>query len=197
MRAAVHLAAAVVAVVAAGCTTSLDVAFDDGQDFSRYRTWDWLPAGRSVEALPGEERALAALTSRLVEAQLGARGLARSRDGADLLVGYTLRVQRQVVATNETGAVDLLSSHHSSPSFLVQSTQQRLQIHDDGYLRIVLTDGEREQVLWRGELWARSRQDFAHHLPDAVSRLLARLPAAVARDAAMAPGEGAPPAGPP
>jgi hypothetical protein len=177
MRGAVHLAAIAVAALVAGCATSVDVEFEDGQDFSGYRTWDWLPGARSVDALPGEERALDALTSRLVGQELQSRGLVRARDGADLLVGYTLRVRRQLVATNETGAVDLLSSHHSSPSYLVQATQQRVQVHDDGYLRIVVTDGNRERVVWRGQLWARRRGDFAHHLPDAVSRLLGRLPA--------------------
>ena len=176
MRAAVHLAAVAVAALTAACATTVDVAFDDAQDFSGYRTWDWLPRGRNVDAVPGEERGLDALASRLVERELRGRGLARAGDGADFLVGYDLRVRRTLVAVNETGAQGLLSSHHSSPSYLIQATQQRIDVQDRGYLRVVVTDGRSERVVWRGELSARRRGDFARHLPDVVSRLLGRLP---------------------
>jgi len=185
MRGAVHLVATAVAVLAAGCATSVDVAFDDRQDFSRYHSWDWLPGARSVDAVPGEERTLDALTSRLVERELRDRGLVRVLDGADLLVGYALRVQRQLVAVNETGAENLLSSHHDSPSYRIQVTKKRIEVHDNGYLRIVVTDGRRERVVWRGELRARRRGDFAGHLPDAVSRLLGQFPAATPASVAV------------
>jgi hypothetical protein len=177
MRGAFHLALAAFAVLTAGCTTTVDVAFDEAQDFSSYRTWDWLPRGRNVDAVPGEERGLDALASRLVEGELRGRGLARAAGGADFLVGYEqLRVRRTLVTVNETGAHGLLSSHHASPSYLVQATEQRIHVEDHGYLRVVVTDGPRERVVWRGELWARRRGDFARHLPDVVSPLLARFP---------------------
>jgi hypothetical protein len=176
MRGVVHLAAAAVAALTAGCATTVDVAFDDSQDFSVYRTWGWLPRGRNVDAVPGEERGLDALASRLVEQEFRGRGLARVGDGADFLVGYDLRVRRYLVVVNETGAHGLLSSHHSSPSYLIQATEQRIDVYDRGYLHVVVTDGRRERLVWRGELWARRRGDFARHLPDVVARLLGRFP---------------------
>src|SRR5262245_57028582 len=157
MRGAVLFAASLVAALASGCaTTTVDVAFDPAQDFSQYRTWDWLPRGKNVYALPGEERALDRLISRLVEQELGERGLVRVRGGADLLVGYELRVRRQLVILNETGAEDLLPSHHSSPSYQVQATTRRIDVYDRGYLWVAMTDGEREGRIWRGELRTRS-----------------------------------------
>jgi hypothetical protein len=183
MRATVHLAAILVAALVAGCATSVDVSFDPEHDFSRYRTWAWLPGARSVQALPDEERPLDALTSRLVAAELRRLGLAHVDGGADLLVGYTLRVERQLVTVNETGAHQLLASHHSSPSYLIQSTEARVDIHDRGHLQIVMTDGQREHRVWRGELWARRRGTFSRHLPDTVSRLLGRFPAAAPPEA--------------
>ena len=176
MRGAVHLAATAVAALSAGCATTVDVTFDDAQDFSHYRTWDWLPRGRNVDAVPGEEQGLDALTSQLIDQELTGRGLARAGDKADFLVGYELRVKRYFVTANETGATTLLASHHASPSYLVQTTKKRIDVYDVGRLWLVVTDGRRERLLWRGELWARRRGDFARHLPDAVMRLLGQLP---------------------
>lgn len=176
MRTGRHLAATLAAALALGCATSVDVYFDSSQDFSRYRTWDWLPGARSVDAIPSEERSLAALTSRVVAAELGRHGLVRVDGGADLLVGYALRVERHLVALNETGAPELLASHHSSPSYLVQASKARIEIYDYGHLEVVMTDGRRERRVWWGELWARRRGEFGRHLPGAVSRLFQELP---------------------
>ncbi len=178
MRGAVLVAASLVTALAAGCaTTSVDVAFDPAHDFSQYHTWDWLPRGRNVSALPGEERTLDALVSRLVDEELRERGLVRVRSGADLLVGYELRVRRQLVVSNETGAEDLLASHHSSPSYQVQATTRRIDIYDRGYLWVAMTDGEREGRVWRGELRTRRRGRLVHHLPELVPQLLVTFPA--------------------
>ena len=155
MRGAVLLAATAVAALSAACATTVDVTFDDAQDFSHYRTWDWLPDGRSVDALPGEERGLDALTSRLIDRELRGRGLERADDEADLLVGYELRVRRYVVTANETGATTQLSSHHHSLSYLIQSTTKRIDVYDVGHLRVVVTDRRRERLVWQGELRAR------------------------------------------
>jgi hypothetical protein len=176
MRGAVQLAATAVAAFCAGCATSLDVSYDETEDFSRYRTWDWLPGGRNVEALPGEDRALDSLTSRLVARELRDRGLERVDDEPDFLVGYQLQVYRQLLAVNETGASSYLASHHASPSYIVQTTTSRVDVYDHAHLRFMVTDGRREKMLWRGDLSARRKGDFAHHLSDAVAELLDRLP---------------------
>jgi hypothetical protein len=176
MRTAVHLVVILVAWLGAGCATSVEVSFDESQDFSRFRTWDWLPGARSVDALPGEERDLERLTASLVAAELREKGLVRSVSEPDLRIGYWLRVDRQLVHVNETGATALLASHHSSPSYLVQATEARVDVFDRGHLVVVITDGPRERRVWRGELWARRRGRFATHLPATVSNLLGRLP---------------------
>ena len=59
MGSAVHLAAVIFGSLGVACATTVDVAFDERADFSRYRTWDWLPrAARTIEAPPSETLAL-------------------------------------------------------------------------------------------------------------------------------------------
>ena len=37
--------------VCVACTTPVEISFDEREDFSRYRTWDWLPgAARTIDA---------------------------------------------------------------------------------------------------------------------------------------------------
>lgn len=176
MRGVVHVAAAAVAILGAGCATRVDVHFDASQDFSQYRTWDWLPHGREVHALPGEEEQLDALTAELLGRELHDRGLVRASHAPDLLVAYQLRVVRRVVVTNETGATDLLASHHSSPSYLVQSTRTRLEIRDYGDLYVVMTNGQRDAVVWRGRAWDGVAGQFDRHLAGVVAQLLGHFP---------------------
>lgn len=173
------LVIAAAAAVLAGCATPVDVTVDDLHDFSLARTWEW--ASRTTHAVdldPGDERTLDALAARLVDAALARRGLARGTGGADLLVGYTLEVRRRLRVSNETGAVDLLASHHASPSYLVQSTQKRVEVVHDGHLLVVVTDGPSGRVVWRGAIRTAREVDFARELSAAVSELFERFPGA-------------------
>jgi hypothetical protein len=176
MRGVVHVAATAVLLLGAGCATGVDVSFDTEQDFSRYRTWDWLPRGRSVDALPGEEVRLSALTTKLVARELGVRGLEQASHAPDLLVAYQLRIVRRVLIANETGATDYLASHHSSPSYLVQSSRTRVEIRDYGDLYVVMTNGDRDAVVWRGRAWDGVSGTFDEHLARVVAELLDRFP---------------------
>jgi hypothetical protein len=177
MRGAVQLAAAILAALGAGCATSVDVAFDEREDFSRYRTWNWLPrAARAVDTPLGPTPALDARLARLVERALRARGFERRDGPADLFVSYSLRVQREFVTVRETPALQQLSSLHNSPSYWIQAPRSELHIYERGHLTIVVAGRRQRRVIWRGELEGRFRGDFSPHLEEAVWSLLGRFP---------------------
>lgn len=181
----VSAALAVALGLTAACTTTtVDVAFDEGHDFSGYRTWSWLSRAASLEAAPDEERALDRLTSRLVQGELRSRGLVQVREGSDLLVSYALFVRREHITVSETGAENILFSHHSSPSYGVQATTTRVDRYDTATLQIVVAERRRNTVVWRGELSTRQQGEFGSHLPESVARLLGEFPAI---DATTAP----------
>ncbi len=182
------LASTAMALFLAGCATSYDVRVDSTHDFSVDRSWDW--GGRStrvVDATPGDEMRLDTLTARLVADGLARGGRIQAGGDPDLLVGFELDVARERVAVNETGAIYLLSSHTSSPSFLVQSTDQRIETYHRGSLRIDVTDRRSGLVVWRGELRTRIRGDLDDALRASIPELLARLaPPALASTTAEA-----------
>jgi hypothetical protein len=177
MRGAVQLAAVIFGSLGVACATTVDVAFDERADFSRYRSWDWLPrAARTVDAPVGEMRALDARLARLVERALRARGFERTDGRADFFVSYYFRVQREFVIVNETPAMQQLSSFHDSPSYWIQATKSELHTYERGYLAIVVSGSRQQRLIWRGEFEGRFREDFSPHLEEAVWSLLERFP---------------------
>ena len=176
---AVAIAAVVSMSVCVACTTLLEISFDERADFSRYRTWDWLPgAARTIDAptpyLVGLDRDLA----RLVERELERQGFERVRRGADLRIGVLLNVRREVVKVFETGAVEQLSSLHESPSYQVQTTVERQETHERSRLVVVATDARRGKVVWTGALEERFRGQFSPYLERTVANLLEHFPPA-------------------
>ena len=174
---------AIVAVVTLSlglaCTTSVEISVDEREDFSQYRTWNWLPAApRTIDAptpyIIGLERALALLVAREFEHL----GLERVDKGGDLKVGVLLNVRHEVVTIAETGAIEYLSSLHASPSFEVQTTLTREETHERTRLVIFAIDAHSRQVVWKGALEERFRGHFYPHLERTVANLLERFPSA-------------------
>ncbi len=188
MRGSIHLAAVLIGGLGLACTTTVHVAFDDREDFSRHRTWDWLPhEAITVHALPPDQHELDTLLTRLVEGELIARGFERSEGAADFLVASYLRVQRELMTVSVTPATQFLYSLHSSPSYAIQATTQEVHAYERAYLAIVVAEGREQRLIWRGEFEGRFRGSFAPHLGDAVSNLLDRIPKPVQTPVAPQP----------
>lgn len=169
---------ALLAFLALACATPGDVTFDEGTDFSRYRTWDWLPESpRSVDAPSYDVTALDQRLAEAVEAHLEARGLVRTGVRPDFRVGAWLLVRSRIVVVRTTGATQTLFSFTSaSPTYEVQSTREELHSYEEGRLLVFVRDERSGRLVWRGALDRRVDDDFAPHLEDVVSSLLAKLP---------------------
>ena len=116
------------------------------------------------------------LVSRALADALRRRGLVRTGDGSDLLVGYAIRVEQKFVTVNETGATDLLASHHSSPSYLIQATKTRTEVYRETSFRIHVADRKSGQGVWRADLRARFRGDIGRELSQSIFELVAEFP---------------------
>jgi hypothetical protein len=177
MRVWIRVVASIVAGLTVGCATHVDVAYDEGRDFSPYRTWSWLPgAACLVDAPLADGYALQARLARLVERGLDARGLQQSEEQADLVISVYLGIQRQLLIVNETGAVQSVHSLHSSPSFEVQATRRELRSYEHAHVVISVSDARELRPVWRGEFRGRFRGNFWPHLDEVVSELLQHLP---------------------
>lgn len=181
MRGTVHhlvaiLGATLCVGLVAGCSTLVEVAADEGEDFATYRTWNWLPYARKrVDAPHNNQRALDARLARLIEQALVREGFVRSAS-PDFFVAYHLSVQRRSEVVNVPSAPYLLSSLNSSASYWVEGSHREERFHEAIKLSIGFTPGG-AHMPWRA-VWVRRVEDGGIlKLDSAVDGLLARFPA--------------------
>lgn len=177
-RAASRLGAIVSLWLAAGCATTVEVSFDEREDFSGYRAWDFAPRLLpKVDAPYGDPVALDASLARSIERELLALGFPRSAQRPDFLVSYHLALRRRVVILVESAAPYLLSSLTSSPSYWIEGQQRKVaQMHEDLRLAIGFSEPDARRRTWRGVLLRTVVNASALPLDDAVEALLERFP---------------------
>lgn len=87
------LAALAAGWFAAGCArpTPIEVTWDEREDLSRFRTWDWIDGHAVfVRAAAGDSAEVEAQLSALVESALRERGLERTAGNGELRVAALL-----------------------------------------------------------------------------------------------------------
>ena len=189
MRVTIHLVAILLAALGLGCATTVDVVFDEREDFSPYHTWDWLPHPRPiVDAPDGAAAALDARLVRIIERQLIEKGFERSGNRPDFFVTYQLALRHRTKVVDQARAPYELYSHHSDGSFLVESSERVARDYTEIQLAISVTEAG-GRALWHAKLMHLAEDVFALELDDAVAALLERFPGHRQRGpAAMAPG---------
>jgi hypothetical protein len=177
LRITVHLIVAfALASFASGCRTPR-LQIETPGDASGYRTWDFVQPVRDVIHAPlpvGID--LDPVVAKQVEIGLSDRGFRRTTNDPDLLVYFKLVVREQLVEQNVTGAIQHLPSLSHSPSYDVQVTRTELIRYEIAELLVLMLDPREHHLVWRGRLNERYRDEFAPHLGEAVSQLLAQLP---------------------
>lgn len=167
---------AAIAVLVPGCATPIEVAFDEREDLSPYRTWSWArESGARVYAPHGDAVALEARMSRYIEERLAAKGFRRVRVAADFVVSYQLAFERRSVVGYRPRAAYQLSSHSSAPSFVVEGSEAVTRVYQALHLAIGVRE-PRGRALWRAELRQNGEETFSLTLQGAVATLLERLP---------------------
>lgn len=167
------------AVAGAGCATDVRVDFDPLEDFSRFRTWDWLRPGLQDDPLAtGVDRGLEATLRIAVERELRERGYARATVGRpDFLVAYQVTLERELVQRMETPAMQTLSSPHREGGFEVTASRRTVQAYETGTIVLVVIDGEGRDRVWRGVGIRRVRESFRPRAARVVAEIFERFPA--------------------
>jgi len=179
MPGAIRLLAILLAIplsgLGVGCVSTVDVVFDEREDFSCYRTWSWLRHGvLSVDAPQSEPRALDAHVALLIERELLESGLEQATGRPDFLVAYHLTLRRRAVVVDQPVAAYLLSSHSFSPSYWIEGSRKAIHIQE--HVRLAIRFSDRGRTIWRATLVRNVQDASVLSLEDAVSTLLERFP---------------------
>jgi len=182
-RFAVLTWAALIALAATGqgvgCATShpVSVTWDQSEDLSRFRTWDWIEGDAVLVRAPtGTEDELQARLSALVATTLRERGLERAPGSGEIRVAALLVVHRTYQAITRSRAMQTLHSNHDVGSYEVESQETERRPLDRIRLSVYVTGAQQERMLWQGALDEQYPGGFAHHLDDAIASLLADFP---------------------
>ena len=171
------LLAAALSAVASGCLAPVRVAFDEDEDFSRYRTWDWRPNVTATLAAPtGSRSPLNRMLSSKIASELERRGYEPASGAPDLVVGYGLTLERRTVVAEVPRAPYLLSSLSSSPSYWIEGSTLEKQRVADVTLSIEITDRNGRSV-WSGTSTHRLQRGQKLDVDASIVALLESLPA--------------------
>jgi hypothetical protein len=176
------LGAALLASFSLACAaTTVDVKIDQRKDLAGFCTWNFLPLeSGNVRGPYTRTRPISNWMERLLERGLLDRGFSRVTGRPDFYVTYLLDVRRQLVIIEETPAMQHVASLDQSPSYDVQATVRRSELHETGMLTLFVSDPDEQAVVWRGGYEGRFRGQVLPHLEEAVTSLLDRLAAPAA-----------------
>jgi hypothetical protein len=177
----VHRAALLaIACALAGCTQfNVRSRQDPSTDFSRLRTWAWLPLS---EAAPADQRTLNRLIDariqRAVESELRAKGYAAADGQADFLLNYRLATQPASDVKGDPRRAFADSFWWGIPDgegFYTES-------YDEGTLYVAILDAATKRIVWVGAAGARlvptmSMEKTEKRVDEAVQQIMARFPA--------------------
>jgi hypothetical protein len=150
-----------------------------GVDFSPYRTYEWV----SIEGVAAPDSHLDEAIKRAIEAQLAAKGLTKSKDGAQLYIAYQVGFPREKVIRQYLGATqaygpdwpygrDYGDIYSGSP--ISTATSSKIQL---GNLVLDIYDSSYSDLVWRGNVSRAIGPDNKENdLNKAVAKLLKNYP---------------------
>jgi len=169
-----------VVVAGSGCATQVQVNLDRREDFSHYRTWDWMhPGAEPAAARSGIDRGLELLVRGSIVRGLLDRGYARTTVGRpDFLVAYDLTLARELVRRLETPAMQTLSSPHREGGFEVTASRLVIERYETGTFVLAVSDGGNLRSVWHATAIRRVRDSFLPRVEEVVSEVFERFPPA-------------------
>jgi hypothetical protein len=169
-----------IAVTGSGCATEIQVSLDRREDFSHYRTWDWMqPRAEPAAATSGLDRGLELLVRGAIVRGLRDRGYARTTVGRpDILVAYDLTLARELVRRLETPAMQTLSNPHREGGFEVTASRFVFEHYETGTFVLAVLDGGNLRGVWHATAIRRVRDSFLPRVEEVVSEVFERFPPA-------------------
>ncbi len=143
------LSGSLLVLLTACSSISTDHDFDAEADFSKYRSFAWIPSAAERIANPVEHSQLQDRRIRAaVERELAGKGITATAGNPDLIVAYSTRT------TEKTEVFDNGFNSYGyrgyRGSYWRPSTMNVYQ-YEEGTLIVDLIDAEKKQLVWRGK----------------------------------------------
>ena len=151
MKAISFLCMCAVIAVIAGCATPLAVEhdYDTAYDFSRLKTYDWIPSQPGSE----KEELAARRWEQAVNSRLQSKGYTRSTEAPDFLVSME-GVRRTVTggSTAVGASIHVPVGQHGSVS--LGGGKSKPRVKQEGTLTLNIADAKTKTLIWQGSATA-------------------------------------------
>jgi hypothetical protein len=138
-----------VALLLAGCAPiSVSVDYDPQVDFSRYRTWGWLPDPAATGDARADDRELHRHIRAAIEAQLESQGFVAASN-PQMRVGYHVSTQETVNVRNVSSPYGYAHWDGRDAEIRAETTTY-VNTYERGRLVIDIVDTARDALVWRG-----------------------------------------------
>ncbi len=135
-----------------GCSSmQIETQHSDDVDFSKYKTWNWLPEGAVKETdVRLSDPLVVARIRRAIETQLVAQGFRRETTSPDFIVTYHAAVEDHMSEKAVDNAYDSAQFERYDQNWTYQYSTAWLQ----GTLLIDILDAQSKELVWRGSAQA-------------------------------------------
>lgn len=165
---------------AVGCaaTMTIDTQHEADIDFSKYHTWNWLPAKGNQPIDPGvADPDVQARIPKAIESEFLSRGFRQTPDSADCFVVYHAALAEHLSETTVDDRYDNASYAEYSRDWEHGYTHE----WQEGSLVIDILDSQTAKLVWRGSAQAEITLDATDEEKDervneAVRKMLKKFP---------------------
>ncbi|MCF6312081.1 MAG: DUF4136 domain-containing protein [Verrucomicrobiales bacterium] len=183
------LAILTLALTAASCSTiTVQNRHDESEDFSRFRSYAWMPKAKATGNVPIDEPAVDRRIKKVVEEQLHFKGFRKaSATEADFLIGYQVAVDSQLSANDVATHYDF-DTTKTDPKLIgsVQTDSSArdltyVRTYEQGTLILNVADAKSNELVW----WSTAQAEVSaadsievrrKRIQKAVSQMLKEFP---------------------
>lgn len=158
MKRRIHLAAAALLIILAGCSSiQVRTDFDPTAELTGNKTYLWLPPPEGQDTRVNNPLTEARIMGAIDRA-LGEKGYKKETSGtADFAVGYHAAVEGQL-NIQQVNSYEGISWWHSYGPGRAVYTDTYIQRYDEGSLIVDILDYQTKHLVWRGS--AQAKIDF-------------------------------------
>jgi len=184
------------ALIVSGCssTPQVDSAYDNGVDFSQYRTYNFF-----ADAGPDSTNYKSLFTQYMttaIEREMEKRGYQKS-ENPDLLVNFNANFQDKTKVTTSPsmggGYYGYRGGYYGGWGGYGMATETRVSQYTEGTFNIDLVDARKKQLVWEAVLVGKIKDDSFENLEqkinNGVPRFFAKYPFIAGQAAPVAPAE--------